>query len=94
MSGPIVSLWAKTRRPRPPARSAQIPAAVCSVPLGPLDARLCDQGVRQELSIREMCQRIVRVRPRMGRRSVPTLPRKIQVSKTYPPAAHALTNNR
>lgn len=90
MPDQTVGVWAKSERPWRAARFAQIPAAVRVVPLGLLHARFRDQSVRQELSIREMCQRIVRVRSRMGRRSVPTLPRKIQVSNTRLPTLSTL----
>lgn len=54
----------------------------CAVPCAAQWSHLSPQVLREKLLFRNLHERDLRVRLRMGRRPVPTLPRKIQVSRT------------
>lgn len=80
MSDQTLSFWTKTNRPQRPVGYQQILGGLCFVLLCAVHPRLSFQTLRQELPLREMCERILRLWPGMGWRPVPPLSREVQVS--------------
>lgn len=79
--------WTQSHQSERCAGYQQILGGLCFVLLCTVHLRLPGETVWQELSLWKMHQRILYLWPRMGWRSVPALPREVQVSGLAPKVA-------